>query len=85
MYNISSIVTRDYLEDALSESIILIMFEKMNGDRRLMLCTASPEFIPLNDFPTEWAENSGNTFTVYDLEKEAWRKFKFDRMEAVYI
>lgn len=80
------VATRDFLEAFLNENLVLIEFYKMNGDLRLMLCTTSAEYVPMDmDDDLEGINNSGNTFTVYDLEKEGWRRFKYDRLASVYI
>lgn len=82
----SDVATRDFLEAFLNENLVLIEFYKMNGDLRLMLCTTASAYAPMdmeNDF--EEINNSGNTFTVYDLEKGGWRRFKYDRLASVYI
>lgn len=85
MIDLTSIATRDFLADALDNGVVLVMFEKANGDRRLMLCTTDQTRIDIEDWPNPWPENGGDTFTVYDIEKEAWRRFRFSRVESIFM
>lgn len=82
----SDVATRDFLESCLNESLVLLEVYKMNGDLRLMLCTTAAAYVPEDkEYALEDIDNSGNTFTVYDIEKMGFRRFKYDRICAVYI
>jgi hypothetical protein len=87
MRDIISIVSSDFLANALDEGLVVVEFEKRNGDMRLMLCTTNADMMPsLNDYPKEWPDNSdGELFTVYDLEKNAWRRFNYSTLNRVLI
>ena len=82
----SDVATRNFLESCLNESLVLLEVYKMNGDLRLMLCTTAAEHVPEDkEYALEDIDNSGNTFTVYDIEKMDFRRFKYDHICAVYI
>ena len=54
-----------------------VKFTKRDGTLRTMLCTTNPELIGVNTY----SKNSqGNEVaqSVWDLEKDAWRSFRWD-------
>jgi hypothetical protein len=61
----------------LKNGVMEVVFDKLNGERRVMLCTQSPEHIPSEMLSTEKREMlyNDNQVRVYDLEKNAWRSF----------
>lgn len=74
------------LKAALQERPIRVLFEKADGNLREMFCTTNIELVPWPDNPTEGSsdilkEKDPNLFVVWDLEKEAWRSFRFERLK----
>ena len=71
----------------LSEKVQKVVFEKADGTIREMVCTTNPDIVPWPDNPTE-AEGripekrnkDENLFSVWDVEKEGWRSFRFERL-----
>ena len=58
-----------------------VRFTKKDGSERIMICTLCPEFLPLQtafDLEEAAGKNKENLVVVWDLEKEAWRSFRFD-------
>lgn len=60
-------------------SIVTVTFTKKNGDERVMHCTTHLSEINEDDHPvgSERPQND-EVMKVYDLEKQAWRSFRFD-------
>lgn len=86
MLNLKRVMTREFLADALEFSAAVVMFEKKNGDTRLMLCTTDENAVPDDDVPSTWPINGGgDLFTVYDLEKNAWRRFLYSKVSFVSV
>lgn len=51
------------------------------------MCTTNPRMIPYPDNPTEVEgeipkEKDDNLIVVWDLEKEGWRSFRFERLQS---
>lgn len=65
-----------------------VTFTKVDGTERKMLCTLNKELIPGNSIPEsgiskETSPALESTVRVYDLEKEAWRSFRWDSVIEV--
>ena len=59
-----------------------VVFIKKDGSERSMLCTLNPSMIP-PVLGTSTRKKNDNTVTVYDLDKDAWRSFKWDSVKSV--
>jgi len=71
---------KDHVRDALSESVVTVIFTKKDGTERTMICTTSPNLIPSESLATSDNPRKPNPAvqTVWDLQKEAWRSFRWD-------
>ena len=72
-----------YLRDVLKENILLVTFTKRDGTVRTMRCTLKPDLLPAQTDIEEQVQNKNPTapaesLAVWDLEKAAWRSFRFD-------
>lgn len=71
----------DGLHSALHESQVEVVFTKVDGTQRTMLCSLNEGFLPALTSPaveeTKRAPNP-NTTCVFDLEKKEWRSFRND-------
>lgn len=68
---------------ALHEGILNVKFTKVNGDARVMKCTLKEDLLPeaakTKDETSETKRrHNPDVQAVWDLEKEAWRSFRFD-------
>ncbi len=63
---------RNWFEGVLKEHDVTVVFEKTNGDLRTMKCKAP-----------EGAAFSESVATVWDIEKEDWRAFKFANLKSI--
>ena len=69
---------RTWLLKNLSNYIITVTFQKNDGTTRVMNCTLKSDIIP----PTNPKENAV-LCTVWDVESNAWRSFRFERIKKV--
>lgn len=66
---------------------VRIVFTKADGSERVMRATKNPSLIPQEDRDTESSRPAPTeACRVYDLELDAWRSFRYDRLiEMSYI
>ena len=77
---------KDWLISLLRENPVEILFTKKDGSDRLMKCTLQESKIPSENAP-KGAERakSEDSVAVYDLEKSAWRSFRWDSIKSVHF
>lgn len=75
----------DGLRELLKSDLATIVFTKIDGTKREMHCTLMPEYLPppkpLN--PNIKYGPSPAIITVWDLEQNDWRSFKFDSILSI--
>lgn len=72
------------LRKLLKEDIVTVTFTKKNGDKRVMLCTLLPSYLPGGDSGGSSTSVPSDTIvTVWDIEQNAWRSFKFDTITSI--
>lgn len=77
------------LKESLQSNEVGVTFTKRDGTERTMRCTLSTTRIPGEQLPKgEGDSSSTKTFSkealaVFDLEKQAWRSFRYDSIKAV--
>lgn len=66
---------------------VRIVFTKADGSERVMRATKNPSLIPQEDRDTESSRPAPTeACRVYDLDLDAWRSFRYDRLiEMSYI
>lgn len=75
---------QDKLRDKLNDGIVIVAFNNAEGELRVMRCTTSSKLIPQDLQPTRITENKDqNLFRVFDVVKNGWRSFKFERIVEV--
>lgn len=73
------------VKDALHRGVVVVSFTKANGEMREMRCTLRADMIPATpvvEGKTAKKENP-DVQAVWDLEKEAWRSFRFDSLQTI--
>lgn len=80
-----ALLNRTELYERLSQNIVQVSFNKVNGDQRLMRCTLQESLI--EECPSEYTlsglpEDSGR-MNVWDLEKSEWRSFLIQNVNWV--
>lgn len=78
--------TYDNLKYMLERNICGVHFTKVDGSSRRMKCTLNPHLIPKNKMRALSAEAGNLEFLpVYDLDKDDWRAFRFDRINSFWV
>lgn len=68
----------------LAEGPVKFNFTKADGTLREMNGTTKMEMIPAEEHPTgEGRTSTDEVQTVFDLDKNAWRSFRWDRFGEV--
>ncbi len=74
----------DELRTLLATDIATVTFTKKDGTKREMICTMIPEYLPVVELnPNIKYGPSPTIATVWDLEQNAWRSFKFDSVLSI--
>ncbi len=81
-------MTKQEIKDALHSGKTVIGFTKANGELREMLCTLRPDLIPSvpvveGTEPKVPRKENPDVQPVWDLEKQAWRSFRFDSVTFI--
>lgn len=79
---------KDPVEAALNEGLTLsVVFTKVDGTERTMLCTKNSQHIPEEKMPTQ-SDHSGNLsniMRVYDIENQDWRSFRLESVKSYTV
>ena len=84
-------MTNESVKDALHKNIVIVGFTKTNGEARQMRCTLRSDMIPAApvaegfDNGTKSKKENPDVQAVWDLDKGAWRSFRFDSLNSVTI
>ena len=75
--------SREWLIGNLFESVVEVTFTKKDGTERVMNCTLMEDYLPETTGVGKAA--SLDALSVYDVDKEDWRSFRWDSVKAVKI
>ena len=82
--NLKKIPTEKDLTNLLSEGILVVTFNKLDGDERIMTCTKDVKVIPEGSLPkNSKTPRVQGLVTVWDVNAKGWRSFKYDRVTKV--
>ena len=76
-----SFSANNFVKEKLRENVLSVVFIKRDGTERRMRCTLRGDMIPALQGTTEAAQKrvrSEENLAVWDLDKEAWRSFRYD-------
>jgi hypothetical protein len=86
-------IIRDWIKSLLYKSSITVTFVKADGTDREMLCTLDPEHLPpaptgpvdgiIKESKKPRKEPDPHSLRVFDVEKQEWRSFRFDRLKKI--
>lgn len=82
-------ISNESVKDALHKGIVTVAFTKANGETRQMRCTLRSDMIPVVPVAegfgngTKAKKENPDVQAVWDLEKGAWRSFRFDSLSSV--
>lgn len=77
------IPTQTELLEKLRNETLVVTFNKLNGDERVMTCTKSFDVIPEEHKPKTDKEPKEGNVTVWDTNAKGWRSFRYDRVTKV--
>lgn len=83
-------ITKEELKTLLTENVLSILFKKADGTQRAMICTLNADHLPTvekkeGDEVKKTKTPSETNVVVWDLEKNAWRSFRFDSIISYSI
>jgi hypothetical protein len=75
--------SRKWLANLLNEYVVEVTFTKKDGTERVMNCTLMEDYLP----ETTGVGRAANfdAVSVYDVDKEDWRSFRWDSIKAVKV
>lgn len=87
-------IIRDWVKSMLQKGTITVTFTKADGTDREMLCTLHPDQLPPPPVATgpvdgivkeskQRKQPDEHSLRVFDVEKNEWRSFRFDRLKKV--
>jgi|TARA_A200000159_G_scaffold159958_1_gene179355 uncharacterized lipoprotein NlpE involved in copper resistance len=77
------IPTEEQLNKALREETLVVTFNKLDGAERVMTCTKSFDVIPEANQPKSDKPGKEGNVTVWDVNANGWRSFKYERVTKV--
>jgi hypothetical protein len=77
--------TQEWLKGLLRGTTAEVTFTKTDGTDRVMLCTLNENIVPKveRDESKPVKTFSNEALRVWDLEKEAWRSFRWNSIKSV--
>lgn len=79
------IYIRNTISQNLHSGIVKVEFEKVDGTMRTMYATLQAKYLPEQvdlEEAIEKRNKSTETIAVWDVEKEGWRSFRWDRVRT---
>lgn len=76
-------MNRERLVEILRTNVAVVTFTKVNGEKRIMKCTLSPDVLP--ELKGSNHKKNLEVLPVWDVDKQAWRSFRLDSIEKVEI
>lgn len=73
------------VRDILKENIVEVTFTKADGSERTMICTLMDSFLPskAETIVVQDYDEGNPVITCWDLEYDAWRSFRLDRLVSL--
>jgi len=72
---------KNWLNGMLKIEKVTVTFTKQDGSERVMKCTANP--IYFNNKVDEVVNRNEDVCTVYDLEVDEWRSFRYESIKRI--
>jgi hypothetical protein len=82
MYEVNQPLDRDLLKTNLQQSLVKVSFEKTDGSMRTMTCTLDSTYLPESN-SSESSKKNFNSVAVWDVDKNAWRSFRYDSVKFI--
>jgi len=83
-------MNREQIKQTLEESIAVVTFTKVNGDKRVMQCTLNEAHLPpaKKDDPLSQKkvrEINEEVLSVWDTKAEGWRSFRIENVTSLDV
>jgi hypothetical protein len=78
-----TIPTKQSLLTFLRHNELIVTFNKINGDERVMNCTLDKTRLPEDVVEKLTEEREGDTLVVWDTNQSAWRSFRYANVTKV--
>ena len=75
---------REALVKSLQKNIMSVVFTKVNGEERKMLCTLSEHILPETFGESKRKENL-EVLSVWDIDNDGWRSFRLDSIKDLRV
>ena len=87
---LKGIPTKEDLKLLLEQNVIEVNFNKLNGDKRVMTCTLRDDMKPRATKDDTLSQKkvreiSDAVVSVWDVNAQGWRSFRYDRMNSAEI
>jgi|SRR6056300_277092 len=88
--SLKGIPTKEALKTLLEQNVIVVDFNKLNGDKRVMTCTLREDMKPRATKDDAMSQKkvrevSDAVVSVWDVNAKGWRSFRYERINAVDI
>lgn len=79
-------MNKETLLETLRKEIITLKFTKTDGSERVMKCTLRDDYTVKEEKKTDRVKKpNDNVISVWDVEWNGWRSFKYDNLLEVHI
>ena len=76
---------REVLVEGLKRNLMRVVFTKVNGEERTMLCTLHESVLPEPILSAPTRKENKDTISVWDTENDDWRSFRMDSIKEVKV
>ena len=78
-------LSKSNIMNMLHSGIVNIKFTKVDGSERVMKCTLAEGIVKPHEKKTDREKKvNENIVSVWDVEKEGWRSFRYDSILEIY-
>ncbi len=82
---ITDMISKSNIKYMLTTDIVNVKFKKADGSERLMKCTLLEGWVKEYEKKSEKTRPvSEDTLSVWDVEKNGWRSFRYDSIIEIY-
>lgn len=72
------------LKNLLKTNVMVVTFNKVNGEKRIMNCTLREDVLP-EVTSDSTRKKSDNVLSVWDVDRSDWRSFRYDSVTSFQI
>lgn len=82
---ITDTLSKSNIKNMLTTDIVNVKFKKIDGSERLMKCTLLEGIVKEYEKKSEKTRKvSEDTISVWDVENDGWRSFRYDSIIEIY-